>query len=590
MDSCWPSPGDARPPTRDQRPLLGRLLLVPNQQIIQEQYETPQQQSRPGDKNSIMDPLIEQPLSFKSNPRDCDNFLMAPTEPRRLSSTSNDSELSCHSSQSDLFANEVFGACQNKSTNHTMGINIGLKYAERMHYREDRVREEQSRRRSSACSSLSTDSDRGSWRLSATSTDKRLLSWDSRRDSGQSSHSLRRNSSFNNYNDQVKTSGMELVPAWLKLLRLHKYTELIMGLGYEEMITLTEEQLEQRGVTKGARRKIVANIAKLRDRPRILAEMSAHLDRDDCSVKKVITELEILIKSPVKIGGERRERWRHDSGRDSGAEVSEDDCEEGLVCTGARLVEMIMAVLRKTCSILLLAHNTDLKNVSHFISLLDTCLGRDCYNNHHKQLLISWKQKLNSIWMTSGLDRRGGGSRSRSRLGPLQRSSSGGAAMDFPISHWSAHDQSREHSSGQHVREEGLGQRKRLSLQNDGDVSVPWSSKSLTHRYSLPILRPETNFEGNPTLQENIIWDNSMYKDKDETKSQKRRQMYTAPRELDYEKKNEIMNKEANPMYKDDIKSRSSQYSNICLDQVSDAELDSRLAHLCLSVTKNALE
>ena len=40
--------------------------------------------------------------------------------------------------------------------------------------------------------------------------------------------------------------------------------------------------------------------------------------------------------------------------------------------------------------------------------------------------------------------------------------------MDFPISHWSSHEQSRELSSGQHVsgREEGLGQRKRLSLQN----------------------------------------------------------------------------------------------------------------------------
>ena len=72
-------------------------------------------------------------------------------------------------------------------------------------------------------------------------------------------------------------------------------------------------QLERK--TKGARRKIVTNIAKLRDRPRILAEMSAHLDREDCSVKKVIMELEIMIKSPVKIGGERRERWRHDSGR-----------------------------------------------------------------------------------------------------------------------------------------------------------------------------------------------------------------------------------------------------------------------------------
>ena len=48
--------------------------------------------------------------------------------------------------------------------------------------------------------------------------------------------------------------------------------------------------------------------------------------------------------------------------RDSGAEVSEDDCEEGLVCEGARLVEMIISVIRKTCSILLLAHNTDVKN------------------------------------------------------------------------------------------------------------------------------------------------------------------------------------------------------------------------------------
>ena len=48
--------------------------------------------------------------------------------------------------------------------------------------------------------------------------------------------------------------------------------------------------------------------------------------------------------------------------RDSGAEVSEDDCEEGLLCEGARLVEMIISVIRKTCSILLLAHNTDVKN------------------------------------------------------------------------------------------------------------------------------------------------------------------------------------------------------------------------------------
>ena len=112
---------------------------------------------------------------------------------------------------------------------------------------------------------------------------------------------------------------MELVPAWLKLLRLHKYTELMMGLSYEEMLSLTEEQLEARGVTKGARRKIVTNITKLRDRPRILADISASLDREDVSVKKVLMELEILLKSPIRVWDERERRgsyrWRHDSGR-----------------------------------------------------------------------------------------------------------------------------------------------------------------------------------------------------------------------------------------------------------------------------------
>merc|ERR1719350_2141892 len=348
MESYWPSPVDraSGQAVRDQRPLLGRLLLVPNQTIIQEQFEeTLQWPKQPGDHDSIGDSLFSQPMSFKNNPT-CDNFLMAPEETRRLSSTSNDSELSSHSSQSDLFTNEVFSTYPlNKSTN--------LKCADRMQHREDSLRnsrqrgEELTRRRSSACSS---DSDRSSWRMSGSFSDKRpsLLPSDSRRDSGQSSHSLRRNSSFNNYNDQIKTSGMELVPAWLKLLRLHKYTELMMGLTYEEMVSLTEEQLEVQGVTKGARRKILTNIAKLRDRPRILAEMSAHLDREDCSVKKVLMELEILLKSPIKIWGERRGsyRWRHDSGRDSGAEVSEDDCEEGAAMKRAMKAKRVSIVAK----------------------------------------------------------------------------------------------------------------------------------------------------------------------------------------------------------------------------------------------------
>ena len=41
-----------------------------------------------------------------------------------------------------------------------------------------------------------------------------------------------------------------------------------MSFTYEEMLTLTEDQLEAKGVTKGARRKIISNIQKLMNRQR----------------------------------------------------------------------------------------------------------------------------------------------------------------------------------------------------------------------------------------------------------------------------------------------------------------------------------
>merc|ERR1719270_967775 len=262
------------------------------------------------------------------------------------------------------------------------------------------------RRRSSAYPS---DSDRSSWRMSGSFSDRRhsRMSTDSWRDSEHepSSTGFWRNSSFtkdSDINQGRKTSGMELVPVWLKLLRLHKYTDLIMALSYHEMIHLTDEQLESQGVTKGARRKILNNIQKLVDRPRMLEEINLQLDMENCNIKKVLIELEVLLKSPVKIGLDRRGYYRrkHDSGsRDSGAEVSEDEYDEvGSECEGSKLVNLIMTTMKKTCSLLLLSQHADVKQVSHFVSLLDTCLTRDCYSQHQKQLLNSWKHKLCSIW------------------------------------------------------------------------------------------------------------------------------------------------------------------------------------------------
>ena len=63
------------------------------------------------------------------------------------------------------------------------------------------------------------------------------------------------------------------VPSWLKSLRLHKYAHLFSLLNYEEMLSLTEEQLEVQGVTKGARHKIALSIQRLRERPTLLAQL-----------------------------------------------------------------------------------------------------------------------------------------------------------------------------------------------------------------------------------------------------------------------------------------------------------------------------
>ena len=56
-------------------------------------------------------------------------------------------------------------------------------------------------------------------------------------------------------------------------MRLHKYAHLFSLLSYEEMLSLTEDQLEAQGVTKGARHKIALSIQRLRERPTFLAQL-----------------------------------------------------------------------------------------------------------------------------------------------------------------------------------------------------------------------------------------------------------------------------------------------------------------------------
>nr|CAG4648662.1 EOG090X06H8 [Polyphemus pediculus] len=98
---------------------------------------------------------------------------------------------------------------------------------------------------------------------------------------------------------QIPGSGMRDVPCWLKGLRLHKYAHLFSLMSYEEMLSLTEEQLEQQGVTKGARHKIALSIVRLRERPALLAQLEKEVV-DTGNLQNALSELKAILTTPIK--------------------------------------------------------------------------------------------------------------------------------------------------------------------------------------------------------------------------------------------------------------------------------------------------
>ena len=63
------------------------------------------------------------------------------------------------------------------------------------------------------------------------------------------------------------------VSQWLKHLRLHKYTDYFTCMSYDEILALDDDKLVESNITLGARKKILSNIDKLRNRPRRIKEL-----------------------------------------------------------------------------------------------------------------------------------------------------------------------------------------------------------------------------------------------------------------------------------------------------------------------------
>ncbi|CAI5764823.1 protein Smaug homolog 1 isoform X2 [Podarcis lilfordi] len=189
------------------------------------------------------------------------------------------------------------------------------------------------------------------------------------------------------------------VPAWLKSLRLHKYAALFSQMTYDDMMSLTECQLEAQNVTKGARHKIVISIQKLKERQNLLKSLERDI-LEGGNLRVPLQELHQMILTPIKAYSSRN-LTADDRGRDPephrtasliGSDGQGPDCKDSAAggiphhhlpgCEGesggAPLPEgdipgQFTKVMGKVCTQLLVSR-PDEENISSYLQLIDKCL------------------------------------------------------------------------------------------------------------------------------------------------------------------------------------------------------------------------
>ncbi|XP_033961904.1 protein Smaug homolog 1 isoform X5 [Pseudochaenichthys georgianus] len=255
-------------------------------------------------------------------------------------------------------------------------------------------------------------------------SDDRLNGWQSSRDSGlgggwhqqqqgcENGHLLLYpSSSVPTTINTVGTGGGGTtdVPAWLKSLRLHKYAALFSTMTYDEMMSLTEEQLEAQKVTKGARHKIVISILKLKDRQNLLRSLEKDV-LEGSNLRSPLQELHQMIMTPIKAfnGGEEASMQRallspesksaapgsHLTGVGGGGGEAESSTS---VIAEGDLPGQFTRVMGKVCTQLLVSRS-DEDNISSYLQLIDKCLIHESFTETQKKRLLSWKQQVQRLF------------------------------------------------------------------------------------------------------------------------------------------------------------------------------------------------
>lgn len=185
---------------------------------------------------------------------------------------------------------------------------------------------------------------------------------------------------------------------WLKSLRLHKYTDVFNSMTYDEVMQLTEEKLvEKKGVTKGARDKILLNIKKLHDR----FERLQALEREICgggSIRNALSELKYMICTPIKpfeataepIVNPKDPTPAEAMHMAPTPQVTKNEVQNG------DIPAQFTKVLGKACTQLLISR-PDKDNITQYMQMLDKCMQNNAFTPQQKKRLQSWKIQISKI-------------------------------------------------------------------------------------------------------------------------------------------------------------------------------------------------
>uniref|UniRef100_A0A9J7ZB96 Protein Smaug homolog 1 n=2 Tax=Cyprinus carpio TaxID=7962 RepID=A0A9J7ZB96_CYPCA len=193
-------------------------------------------------------------------------------------------------------------------------------------------------------------------------------------------------------------SGMRDVPAWLKSLRLHKYAGLFSTMTYDEMMSLTEQQLEAQQVTKGARHKIIISIQKLKDRQNMLRCLEKDI-LEGGNLRAPLQELHQIIQTPIKACSTEESSQRHLLSAEGKSSIAashlgggETEGSSTFIAEGD-IPAQFTRVMGKVCTQLLVS-GSDEENISSYLQLIDKCLIQEAFTETQKKRLLSWKQQV----------------------------------------------------------------------------------------------------------------------------------------------------------------------------------------------------